>query len=188
MKCNLKLRYFILVSLALSLVFVASNTEAFGQSREVRDWLIEFRGDKAPGTREISLGESYILKNVTAGKHVGYGSREYGINLIWDSPLPIDAGNVRFKTLGGVGPLRPGQAVAVFVTGGGYLYYKTRKYGINLEFSKTPIYEWQVQAGAPADPIQIRTRVSLYNTKIREHVVYCKREYGINLRWAKDCK
>jgi hypothetical protein len=188
MKRNLKSRYFILVSLALSLAFVAGQTEAFGQSRQVRDWSIEFRGDKSPGTPGISLGESYLLKNVTVGKHVGYGSREYGINLIWDSPLPIDEGNVRFESRGGRGPLSPGQPVAVFVKGGGYLYYKTRKYGINLEFSRTPIYEWQVQAGAPGDPIQLRTKVSLYNTKIQEYVVYCKREYGINLRWAKDCK
>jgi hypothetical protein len=191
MKCNLKSHYFILVSLALSVTFVASQTEAFSQSREVLDWSIEFRGDKSPGTSGIALGESYVLKNLSLGKHVGYGSREYGINLIWDAPLPIDDGNIRFESPGGKGQLMHGQAVAVFVKNGGYLYYATREYGINLKWSKTPVYEWKVQASGPvggAQPIQLKSRVSLYNAKARDYVVYCKREYGINLRWAKDCK
>ena len=190
MKCNLKPRYLILVSLVLSVTFLAGRTEALAQSKHLTDWSIEFRSDKSPGSSDIALGEFYVLRNATLGKLLGYGQREYGINLIWDAPLPVDDGNIRFESPEGEGKLMQGQPVALFVRNGGYLYYKEREYGINLEFSTSPKYEWQVLV--PRDhrtkPAQLGTMVALYNTEIKAFVVYCEREYGINLRWAKDCK
>jgi hypothetical protein len=158
---------------------------------DVKDWVIEFRGDKSPGAGGVALRTFYVLKNITVGKHVGYGRREYGVNLVWDAPLPVDDGNVRFDSRAGSGVLKMGEPVAVYVKGGGYLYYKEREYGINLEYSLTPAYQWEFCGDGSAGtttPAKFRTNVSLYNSKTQDYVAYCKREYGINLRWARDCK
>jgi hypothetical protein len=179
----------VLAPLILFLSFSTYEVKSYAQSLDVKDWVIEFRGDKSPGTSEIALNSFYVLKNITLGKYVGYGRREYGVNLIWDAPLPIDDGNIRFESSGGSGPLRLGQPIAVYVKDGGYLYYKEREYGINLEYSKTtPIYQWEFQGTESSGPVKLRTNIALYNSRSRDYVVYCRRDYGINLRWAKDCK
>jgi hypothetical protein len=80
---------------------------------------------------------------------------------------------------------------------GGYLYYKPRKYGINLEFSGPPVYESEVRGGRKGTPVTGRNwgdsadgisdvRINLYNRTINCNVVYGKREYGINLVWEVD--
>lgn len=178
----------VLVPLVLLLSFSTSGVRTHAQSFDLKDWEIQFRGDKAPGTGpEVRLNSFYVLNNLTIGKYVGYGRREYGVNLVWDATLPIDDGNIRFESRGGSGPLQLGQPIAVFVKGGGYLHYKERKYGINLEYSQTPMYQWEFR-GTGTGPVRLKTSVSLYNSVSRDYVVYCRRDYGINLRWAKDCQ
>jgi hypothetical protein len=73
-------------------------------------------------------------------------------------------------------------------------HYKPRKYGINLEFSGQPVYEWEVRGGRKGTPVTGRNwgdsadgmsdvRINLYNRTINCNVIYGKREYGINLVW-----
>jgi hypothetical protein len=80
------------------------------------------------------------------------------------------------------------EAIAIYVKGGGYLKYGERSYGINLVWSKTPVYEWEITGDKIGDEVQSGVKVGLYNRFIKNHVVYCARPYGINLKWAKDCK
>lgn len=184
----------VLVSFLTCPSFFLFESAALAQSFEIHDWVIEFRSDKPPSSNNILVGDlSYTLKNETNGKRIGYGQRDYGINLVWDPALPPDSGNIRFERQTGSGSIRQGEAIAVFVTGqrGGYLYYKEREYGINLEFSQTARFEWEIRSCEPigqSEPVHLRVKVGLYNRTQRDHVIYCPREYGINLRWAKDCK
>jgi hypothetical protein len=131
-----------------------------------------------------------MLQNVTHSEIIVSKRRTYGINLSWGEPI-AEYGNVRLELQDGLGQIMQGQVIAIHVADGGYLYYQERQYGINLEFSSAPKYEWELRPTEPVEPkepVKQRARVGLYNRVHRDYVVYCERKYGINLRWAKDCK
>ncbi len=157
------------------------------------EWMIV---DKSAGVGPIMAGREYALFNAypEASKFVRSSYREYGINLDWvfDGSKSI----VKFISASGSPTIASGAPVAIYVSGydtnrsGGYLYYKDREYGINLEFSSSPQFQWIVypgnlgmQTGNRFNP----ARVQLHNTVAGSAVTYCKREYGINWKWAKDC-
>jgi hypothetical protein len=127
------------------------------------------------------------LQNQTNNQCLVYGSRPVGINLKWHG-CDINP-NVFFTGESG-NPSYPfitfDEPVAVHIAGGGYLYYSSRPFGINLKWSSTPKYEWLIR-GASGHQVATGSKVALYNTTTHDYVVYCTREFGINLRWAKDC-
>ena len=141
-------------------------------------------------------GRSFSLYTAPPAQFVIYGRREYGINLTW---RPHNSGAPANFTLsrpsGTSEPIKYGETVALKEQRGGYIHYKQREYGINLEFSpRQPVYEWEVRGGRPGTPV-IEGKwgdsgsyisdviISLYNRRINCYVVYGEREYGINLVW-----
>jgi hypothetical protein len=70
-----------------------------------------------------------------------------------DSPFstlrPVNSQQKRCKVRQlGLVPLphyKDGIAIHVLGSGGGYLYYKEREYGINLECRASPSYEWRIR-------------------------------------------
>lgn len=115
--------------------------------------------------------------------------RNYGVNLIWKTANP---GNVTFKKKTGNGEIKSGEKVAIFLDGekGGYLYYKKRKHGINLEFSKMPKYEWEIRNQDNKDGNSIKTNgnIALFSAIENDFIRGCKRvKPVINLAWSKDC-
>ena len=137
----------------------------------------------------LNAGSPLSLWNKHIERYVQYGSREYGINLVWAprGPRPVKAVRL-IRSKGTLDPIAYGEPLALYVEGGKFLRYDEREYGINLVWSDTPVFEWKLDGGTPARLVNSRRAVGLVNTKIGQHVVYCEREYGINLRWAKDCK
>jgi hypothetical protein len=128
-----------------------------------------------------------------------YGRREYGINLVWakrkqQRDYGAPANFTLSRASGASDPIKYGEVVALREQTGGYIYYKQRKYGINLDFSSRPVYEWEVRGGASGTPVVGRNQgdapgnisdvvISLYNRTVNCYVVYGKREYGINFVW-----
>ena len=137
----------------------------------------------------LNASSPIYLYNKHVERYVQYGSREYGINLVWAPRGPSPVRAVRLmRAKGTLDPITYGEPLALYVEGGKYLRYAEREYGINLVWSDTPVFEWKIEGGVPARLVNSRRPVGLVNTNIGQHVVYCEREYGINLRWAKDCK
>ena len=136
----------------------------------------------------LNAGSPISLWNKHLGRYLQYGSRDYGINLVWAprGPSPVKAVRL-IRAKGTLDPISYGEPLALYVEGGKYLKYAEREYGINLVWSDTPVFEWKISGGAAETLVNSRRAVGLMNTKIGQHVVYCEREYGINLRWAKDC-
>jgi hypothetical protein len=133
------------------------------------------------------------MMNLTAQQVIKYGERTDGINLVWDRwDRNVGLANVKFEQdPDTAGPIYEGRATAVHVLNGGYLRYGERARGINLVWSQSPVYEWQIMHNVPPEPrdtVQLLVRIGLYNTKAQDYVIYCRRPYGINLRWAQDCK
>ncbi|MDW5598751.1 hypothetical protein VSS74_30610 [Conexibacter stalactiti] len=139
------------------------------------------------GTRAPSVNVGYSLKNLINNSYVRYGSRTFGINLVWGSsssqwsfmPAPPRP-NVRDHRKR---PMVPGEKVAVYNSSNrSYLVYGSQTWGINLKWSKTPVYQWRVET----DPAT--GYASLYNSSAGDYVVYGERPQGINLRWLKDVR
>jgi hypothetical protein len=131
----------------------------------------------------------YKLKNRSERQRLVYGERRYGINLVWGA---VDSGsyNIRIVKQGtGTTSLFDGNRVAIGVDDGGYLRYQSREYGINLVWSESPVYEWELrlsELGNSPAPIETQEPVGLYNTVENDFLFYDPRQYGINLKWLRD--
>ena len=56
---------------------------------------------------------------------------------------------------------------------------------INLVWSDTPVYEWQIRARDPGTTVNRTFNLALYNGVERDYVVYGERRCGINLNWYR---
>ncbi|MFI5476981.1 hypothetical protein ACIA6D_43375 [Streptomyces cacaoi] len=69
-----------------------------------------------------------------------------------------------------------------------HLYYAKRRAGINLKWTKPAKNEWKfVKCGreGTSSPVRYDQELALYNTSVKEYMVYEKRNAGINLGWSK---
>jgi hypothetical protein len=170
-----------------TLLLGTGNTLA--QQKDVRDWEIRI-SLRDHRSQAIQTRVGYTMVNLTAQQAIKYGEQKNGINLVWDRNEGL--ANVKFEQdPDTAGTIYEGRATAIHVLNGGYLRYGERTRGINLVWSQSPVYEWQIRHSDPPEPrdtVQSGVRIGLYNTKTQDYVIYCERPYGINLRWAKDCK
>jgi hypothetical protein len=167
---------------ALGVLTLGSAGDAFAATTD--NWRVSSGGRKH-AVDVIKGGEPLRLVNrANKDKAVVYGEREYGINLVWGGP-----GGASFVTQqeGGVGVVRYGEKVAIKFEGNPanpFVKYGERNYGINLVWSKPPVFEWEVRGETTGSPVQYGDYFGLYNTRNRALVVYGERKYGINLVWA----
>ena len=145
------------------------------------DWSLR---DNRPGNPK---SDQYLtLHNRTAKQNLRYGRRNFGINLEWDKAF---LSNVQIIHRGAKGlPILYTEDVSIFIKGGGYLKYEKRSVGINLGWSATPVYQWQIggDGGNPGDAVGSAHALALYNKVAKDFLVYDKRRLGINLVWAKE--
>jgi hypothetical protein len=123
-----------------------------------------------PGT--LNAATEYQLFNQTGGR-IGYQDRT-GVDLGWTS----SGGNFEFMRGNPRDHRRitADEPVALYNTKTKkYLAYSNQTFGINLDWTSTPTFEWKVEQGR---------RFSLYNLRIHDYVVYGSRTFGINLVWA----
>ena len=129
----------------------------------------------------------YDLYNVTNSEALCYGERTWGINLRWCDPAKSE--NVRFvRQGGGNGPIVFDEPIAIHVRGGSFLVHQSGRRGINLGWSDSPRYEWQIKTdkGAPGSSVKAGTLVGLYNAVENDFLMYEQRDWGINLKWLGD--
>ena len=182
------------ITVLLCCLAFAIPQSAFGQAIPTeelsKEWGVGGSGtcNSDQTTCTLNAGSPISLWNKHVERYLQYGSREYGINLVWAprGPGPVKAVRL-IRAKGTLDPIAYGEPLALYVEGGKFLKYAEREYGINLVWSDTPVFEWKIDGGMPARLVNSRRDIGLVNTKIGQHVVYCEREYGINLRWAKDC-
>jgi hypothetical protein len=115
------------------------------------------------------------------------GSRRSGtVNLGW---VALASGAIKFIRSSSVtSPVVRNEVIAIKIEGFGHLGYFRRSSGINLGVFDVPKYEWQIKSNSEGRRVNTAAKVGLYNIKKKDFVVYCVRDNGINLRWARDCK
>jgi hypothetical protein len=126
------------------------------------------------------VNRRYFLTNTRNNGVLGYQSRPLGINLGWVARN--GPGNFTFSRANGhdTARVRPGEAVALRNTTGGFVAYGQRRWGINLVWSSTPKYQWKVG--------MVGNLMALHNSVANDYVVYARRPVGINLCWSKDVR
>jgi hypothetical protein len=177
------------LALAVAAAVSATAGSAAGRTSSTKassiyDWTIL-------GDDPLVLDKKLIrLQNSTSKMCLVYGSRPFGINLKWRN-CQASGPNIFFRRKSGNAsdPITFDEPVAIYVAGGFYLYYASRPFGINLKWSNTPKYDWQIRSlGGTGHPVPTKFQnVGFFNLTARDYVVYCTRPFGINLRWARDC-
>ena len=135
-------------------------------------------------TNHINNETEYVLFN--NGSQLGYDNRTFGVDL---GRGVHDGGFFFFvrqapsgKRDRRVGPIRGDDKVAIFNTKTmRYLmFYPRGDVKAELEWSNTPVYEWQIQDQLPSGG---RVHFALFNSRVKKYLVYKVQNYGINLGW-----
>jgi hypothetical protein len=116
------------------------------------------------------------------------GNETFGVNLNWDD----GSKDIQVEAQGGPNLMR-GQALAL-KTAGGWLKYGHQDYGVDLQLSSTPSYEWYAigDTGTPGDetthagePLGDGGYFALWNNVLKAYLVNGHQTLGIDLNWYK---
>lgn len=162
---------------ALILITVPAVSEAAPSA--AKQWSV----DK---TDQISYETDYALYNL--GSKLGYDNRTFGVDLArghnggFFAFLRQAPSGKRDRRLG---PIGEDDKVAIFNTKTfRYLkFYARGDVKAELEWSNTPVYEWQIQDQSASGG---RVHFALFNTRVKKYLVYKVQNYGINLGWLID--
>ena len=164
-------------------VFAVAGIAAGAPSSALAQNLLDWQAMGGSGPIQ-SYHSNFTLYNVSDREALKYGSRTWGINLVWDRNTNL--GNIRFDKQSGSGDVKYGEPVAVYIKGGGFLKWEKRRVGINLAWSNTPVYEWRIGGGEPSQSVMFGERIALLNDRTHDAMIYGKRPAGVNLIWLKD--
>lgn len=149
------------------------------------DWTLV---PNAESVKSIVPGPDHIydLVNLTVGEALMYQKRDWGINLGFGDPA--SSSNVRFQRQDERNaPIEFGEKFAINVRDGRWLYYAPREYGINLNWSESPKFEWRFDSpDGKTGVVPTATQVGLYSSVEKDQVMYEVRDWGVNLKWFND--
>lgn len=146
--------------------------------------LLAKSGFNGPASRNTNL------KNSMEHRFLQWEHQTFGINLGWtDDASAATAVRVSrwFFTRADTRPLRYGDTVAL---GNGqspsYLRYANRTVGINLDWSSTPRYEWQLLGGPIGQEVRSGDWLAIYNTTTKQPLIYFDRTVGADIGWPNS--
>jgi hypothetical protein len=160
----------------------AGNTSASGLQCTVRPDPVRFpqyltsSATQWRGLTSISGGTGELRNPGLYSSNLVYSERVFGVNLDWH-----EDGTSVWTVQGQAGPeVMWGEAVALRVLGGGWLRYGTQTWGVDLQLSDTPVYEWYILGGQPGQPMG-GTDFALWNRAASGYLVWAQQSYGVNL-------
>jgi len=163
----------------LLLTAVALTTASAAAPSAAREWNVRT-------STPISYAVDYALYNTS--EQIGYDNRTFGVDLGWVS----GGGLFQFMREASAGTrdhrkgqIPPDANVAIFNTKTlRYLkYYDRGDTKAELEWSPTPVYEWQLQDQSSSGG---RVHFALFNSRVKKYLVHKVQNYGINLGWLND--
>lgn len=111
-----------------------------------------------------------------------WGNETFGVNLKWtDNPS-------LWKVQAQGGPqIMYGQAVALRVWGGGWLKYGHQTWGVDLQLSSTPSYEWYILGEQPGNLVD-NGGFALWDSAAHDYLVYGHQTFGVSVNWYQKTK
>jgi hypothetical protein len=185
---------------ALGPLSAAAATSPEQMAEQFKQWMINANGPRGTVLGKSSFGgpanRNYSLKGLEPRKFLQHEHQTWGINLGWtDNASAATERKVRrwFFHKRGSGPIRYGDLIALGNGGNpSFIRYSKRTFGINLDWSNSPVYEWQILGGRRGQPVSTGTRVALFNTKskagtsVGEPLIYFDRTVGGDIGWPSS--
>lgn len=129
-----------------------------------------------------------VLKRFLQYEKQGAGR---GINIGWTDNASADTATKSSKwhfsrEPGATGPILYGESVAIGWGDGKepYIRYSKRKVGINLDWSRRPVYEWTLLGGEPQTPVRRgEDWLVIYNLRHNAPLIHFNRTAGGDIGW-----
>jgi hypothetical protein len=144
----------------------------------------------------LRSGHRISLLNRTAYKYLVYDERILAINLAWGFHCQFCPGTPKnfeiVKRRDSNATLLFGEDFALKERTGGYLRYGYRTFGVNLDWSSIPVYEWRFtgEREQSGEPVLAGAMVHLYSRSALSagaYLRYGSAVWGINLDWWLEC-
>jgi hypothetical protein len=139
------------------------------------------------GLSDTNDGTGELL-NIDNNQQLRYadGTFWHGVNLAWGN-----SSLWRIEAQGGP-HLMKGQAVALKVWGGGWLAYGNQTWGVDLQLSSTPVYEWYAigRRNDPSDSswagsdLEDGGGFALWNSSAHAYLLASYQTWGVSLNWS----
>lgn len=129
------------------------------------------------------------LKNSFTRKFLQWEEQTFGINLGWTSDAePATAVRVSrwffTRPADDSSPIRYGQSVALgYGISPSYIYYAERTFGINLDWSSTPRFDWKLLGGKIGEEVRSGDLLALYSQTAQDCLIYFDRTVGADIGW-----
>jgi hypothetical protein len=163
-------------------VYNAANTARSNMQCTVRPDPVRFPqspSKNAPqwfGLTSVSGAAGQLQNRPLFNENLVYREQTFGVNLDWVEDDPA-----LWTVQGQAGPqVLWGEAVALRVSGGGWLRYGTQTWGVNLQLSNTPVFEWYIVGGQPGQPMT-GSDFALWNRTAAHYLIWGQQQYGVNL-------
>lgn len=175
------------MAFALSAKQVASVVVPF------REWMINAN---TPGfilpksSWSLSADRNYSLKGLTPRKFLQSESQSFGINIGWtdNASAATEERSRRFfftRQGNSDAPIVYGEKLAIGLgKSPSFIRYKSREFGINLDWSSKPVYEWVILGGTAGTPVRTgQDKVVIFNLTHQEPLMYFDRTVGGDIGW-----
>jgi hypothetical protein len=131
------------------------------------------------------------LKNTLERRYLQWEHQTFGINLGWtDDESAATAARVSrwfFTRNDTTHAIRYGDTLAIGNGGSpSYIHYADRSFGINLDWSSTPRYEWKLLGGKKGTVVRSGDRLAIYNTVTKQPLIYFDRTVGGDIGWPNS--
>jgi hypothetical protein len=109
--------------------------------------------------------------------YLTWSHQTFGVDLDWSESTSL------WKVEAQRGPVAMyGEAVALRVWGGGWLKYGHQDWGVDLQLSDTPSYEWYILGETPGWDID-GGEFALWNSAAHDYLILNDQTWGVDLNW-----
>ncbi len=187
--------------LVMFLFFILIPLSSHAVPSQYKQWVIGankagYIYPKKHGNR--SSARNYNIKGTVLRKFLQYEKQGkwQGINIGWTDNASANTAIKRAKWYfsrrsNSTQAIRYGEPIAIAWNRGKktYIKYGHRKVGINLHWSKAPIYEWVFLGGKHGQPVRRGTdRVMIYNIKHKYPLIMFNRAIGGDIGWPDSSR
>jgi hypothetical protein len=128
------------------------------------------------------------LWNTKERRFLQWEHQTFGINLGWtddgSAATGVKVSRWFFTRQDNTRAIRYGNTLAIGNGGDpSYIRYADRTFGINLEWSSTPRYEWKLLGGKKGELVRSGDRLAIYNTVTKQPLIYFDRTVGGDIGW-----
>jgi hypothetical protein len=155
----------------------------------VAQWQFGGKSGNLRAQNTYNNNEGYTLFCTDNKQYFTYAKPRFGINVGFARNNNDRKIHLRLPS-GREEEIRTGDLIA-FGLGGGdaFFRYAKRTVGINLEYSKNPVFEWRIfdETGEIGRPIAMGTSVAIVNINVKpspDFFIYFERPAGANVGWT----